>query len=216
MNSEAKLFLAQELHEDEWSRLDNTDKTPVLIDNGFCPESGRRFYDLHYRRELHFTDREMLDRLTGRNVSNPSKTNRPHPTWEKMQVLARNKNDMLSIKGSTKLIRKCKCKCLKRKSPSQCSCPKCTRATEAVRVWHKYRKVWRKQLETKRKDAFVTQEILLGRDKDAIEEEIRGNPSRFKCKECGNGECWNVDSKYANSSTALSMCMNNILCKKVR
>ena len=55
-SSEHKAAISELLHSNEFSRIDNTDKTHLIVDVGQCPRTGARLYDLHPRRELIFDD----------------------------------------------------------------------------------------------------------------------------------------------------------------
>ena len=98
------------MHSDECSRVDNNDKVPAIIDLGICPDIGARIYDLHPRRELLFDDNEILGELTGRNRVD----NVPHPTWAQIVGSTKSGSRPDGVKGSTKLIRRCKYPCMKK------------------------------------------------------------------------------------------------------
>ena len=83
--------ISEFLHSTECSRVDNTDKVPAIVDLGTCAETGARIYDLHERRELFYSDREVLDELTGRSRFEKSSARDPHPTW--VSVVESTKTD---------------------------------------------------------------------------------------------------------------------------
>ena len=114
MYLEHKAAISELLHTDDLSRIDNNDKTPVIVDIGKCPVTGARMYDLHERRELEFDDQGILDKLTGRNPTNKDAPDTPHSTWIEVQKATTTTNRPNGIKGSKKLIRQCKCPCMKK------------------------------------------------------------------------------------------------------
>ena len=113
------------MHSMACSIIDNNDKNPAIVDLGIDPDTGARIYDLHPRRELFFDDNEILDELTGRNRSDKNKPNDPHPTWVEVKRTTASASRPDGIKGSTKLIRQCKCPCMKKMKASVCSCSIC-------------------------------------------------------------------------------------------
>ena len=67
--------IAEYLHSYEVSRIDNSDKVPIVVDNGICPDTVARLYDIHERWKILHGDLEILGDITGRNwigLSNPS------------------------------------------------------------------------------------------------------------------------------------------------
>ena len=124
-SSEHKAAISDLLHSNEFSRIDNSDKTHLIVDVGQCPLTKARIYDLHPRRQLIFDDQEILDELTGRNRSDKNKPNQPHPVWTEVKRATTTRAGPKGIVGSRKLIRACKCRCMKKMTPSVCSCDIC-------------------------------------------------------------------------------------------
>ena len=109
-SSEHTASISEYMHSNECSRIDNNNKVPVIVDLGTCPDTGARIYDLHPCRELLFDDNEILAELTGQNRHN----NTPHPTWAHIVETTKSDSRPNGVKGSTKLIRRCKCPCMKK------------------------------------------------------------------------------------------------------
>ena len=172
------------MHSNECSRIDNNNKVPVIVDLGTCPDTGARIYDLHPCRELLFDDNEILAELTGRNRSN----NTPHPSWAHIVETTTSASRPNGVKGSTKLIRRCKCPCMKKMKASFCSCTICERARDALRRYRKLQVGWHHQSVEKRKQEFVTAK----QEQDVSEEEIKklmdDNLDQFEWQSC-NGKC---------------------------
>ena len=202
------------MHSNECSRIDNNDKVPAIVDLGLCPQTGARIYDLHERRELLFDDNEILDELTGRNWYDKTQPNRPHPTWAEVVRSTTTEARPNGIKGSTKLIRQCKCPCMKRMKASVCSCSICERARESLRRYHKYRVGWRQQAMLSRKKAVIEQKSAEGMPEKNIKEYLDNHPELLQCQQCKGGCC--EGSVYQSFSVSLSTCMNALLCEKVR
>ena len=153
--SEHRSALAELLHTEEFSRIDNNDKVPVIVDLGTCPETGARLYDLHPRRELFYDNNEILDELTGRNRFDETKPNEPHPTWKEIVRATTTESRKNGIKGSTKLIQQCKCPCMKKMKASFFSCEICEEMKEAITRFEKLRGGWRQQANLKRKQVLT-------------------------------------------------------------
>lgn len=103
---------------------------------------------------------------------------------------------------------------MKKMRPSQWSCPKCTVAHDAVRVWRKGRQEWRRLAENQCKNTYITQKRAEGVEDATIADDLNSNPRIFQCQSC-NGACLQ-GSDYANCSSTLSNCINTLLCEKVR
>ena len=202
------------MHSKECSRVDNTDKVPAIVDLGTCPETGARIYDLHQRRELFYSDREVLEELTGRSRFEKSTPRDPHPTWTSVAESTKTDNRPNGIKGSTKLIRQCKCPCMKKIQANFCSCSICERARDALRRYDKLRAGWRSQAENKRKLEIVEARRAEGMSDDAIATLLRENPHLINCNRC-NRMCHD-ETKYRAFSSDLSPCLEALLCDKVR
>jgi len=100
---EHQSIIAEALHGDDFSRVDNTDKDPIVINMGVDSSTGARLYDLHHRREmLYSTDAEILHELTGHNPTNPNNPNPPHPAWAAVVEATKTEKRPGGIKGSTK------------------------------------------------------------------------------------------------------------------
>ncbi len=186
---------------------------PAIVDLGVCPKTGARIYDLHEKRELLYDDNEILDELTGRNRFDKHRRNRPHPTWSEVDRTTATDKRPGGIKGSTKLIRQCKCPCMKKMKASVCSCLICERAREALRRHHKYRTGWRLKAHTLRKKELVELKLKEGMSESEIKKFIDDNPGFLQCQQC-DGKC-SDGSVYQTFSSSLSTCMNALLCDKV-
>ena len=75
---------------------------PAIVDLGTCPETGARIYDLHERRELLYSDGEILCDLTGHNRLDKSNPRPPHPTWTSIIESTKSESRPDGIKGSRK------------------------------------------------------------------------------------------------------------------
>lgn len=201
------------MHSKECSRIDNNDKVPAIIDLGICQDTGARIYDLHERRELLCDDNEILDELTGRNRFDKSKPNEAHPTWTEVLKSTTSSARPNGIKGSTKLIRSCKCSCMKKIKASFCSCSICERAKDALRRYNKYQVSWRLQAVEKRRREIINKKRAENMEDDAIKAYLDNNPSILMCQKC-NGKC-HPGSTYQTFSASLSTCMSALLCDKV-
>ena len=93
------------LHSNEFSRIDNTDKIPVIIDLGICPNMGAKIYDLHEHRRLGYDDKQFLDESTGQNRFNEKEPRRPHTTGESILQSKPSASRPEGVKVSTQLIR---------------------------------------------------------------------------------------------------------------
>ena len=208
-----KAAISEYMHSSECSRIDNTDKIPAIIDLGVDPETGARIYDLHPRCELLYNENEVLDLLTGRNRLDKSKPNKPHQTWA--SIVERTKTDSRKdgIKGSTKLIRQCKCPCMKKMKPSFCSCPVCERLKDALRRYNKYQVGWKKQADLKRRADLMKCKRMAGMADGDIHKWLEENEVLTFCDKC-NGMC-HEGKLYRKFSTSTSTCVNGLLCPKV-
>ena len=213
VTSEHRAAISEYLHSKECSRIDNTDKVPAIIDLGTCPDTGARIYDLHERREILFDDNEILDNLTGRNPFDKTKQSAPHPTWAEVKESTKSPARPNGIKGSTKLIRSCKCSCMKKIKASFCSCSICERARDVLRRYNKYRVAWHLQAAEKRKLEIIKAKRAEDIDDDAIKKYLDENSHLLQCQTC-NGQC-HEGTSYRTFSTSLSACMNALLCDKV-
>jgi len=202
------------MHTDECSRIDNNDKIPAIVDLGSCPATGARIYDLHPRRELLYEDRELLAELTGRKRLHHSGATAPHQVWCQVISATTTNKRPDGIKGSTKLVRKCKCSCMKKMKPSFCSCPICERTKDALRRYRKYQCSWRREAIMQRKKEYTEQQRADGLSDDAIDDYIKAHPEQFECQEC-HDKCHGVDSTYQTFSESTTTCMNALLCNKV-
>jgi len=201
------------MHSKECSRVDNTDKVPAIVDLGPCPETGARIYDLHERRELLFDDNEILDERTGRNRFDPNKPREPHPTWEAVVQATTNDARPNGIKGSTKLIRQCKCPCMKKMKATVCSCSICERFKEAVRVFNKHQVGWRLQAITKRKRELIKTLQSRGMTDSEIKQYLDENEELVQCQKC-NGQC-HPKKVWQTFAASASTCMKALLCDEV-
>ena len=92
------------LHSKVYSRVDNNDKVPAIIDLEKDPVTGARLYNSHDCRELYFDDNEILDKLTGRNRFDKNNPNPSHSCWEEVLKATKSTSRPNGVKGSTKLI----------------------------------------------------------------------------------------------------------------
>ena len=211
--SDHRAAISELLHTNEFSRVDNNDKIPTIIDLGLCQDTGARIYDLHERRELMFDDNELLDELTGRNRLDKSRPNPPHPTWTQIKQDTTTDSRPRGIKGSTKLIRSCKCPCMKKMKASICSCSICERARDALRRFNKYQVGWHLQAANKRKLEIIRTKEAEGMAAADIHKYLEENPDQLLCQKC-NGKC-HPGSSYRSFSTSMSTCIDALLCEKV-
>ena len=205
--------ISELMHSNECSRVDNTDKVPAIVDLGTCPETGARIYDLHERRELLYSDNEMFDELTGRNRFDKSNPRPPHPTWAAVVESTKSDSRPDGIKDSSKLIRQCKCPCMKKMRPSMCSCPICVQTKDALRRFHKFRVGWHLQATNVRKLAIAESKKREGMSDNDIAIFLKENPQLLECNACNGGCCANT--VYRKFSENLSTCMEALLCDQV-
>ena len=206
-------MLAEWLHSKDCCRIDNTDKNQAIVDLGICPQTGARMYDLHDRRELYYDDDEIIDVLTGRNRADKDKPNQPKPIWDDIKRATTTPSRPNGIKGSTKLIRQCKCACMKKMKASICSCSICERFKDALRRYHKYQVGWRHQAVEKRKQALIRSMEAGGMPGNEIIQHLNQNPDLVQCSLC-SGEC-HPGSKYQTFSVSPSTCTSALLCVRV-
>ena len=211
--SDHRAAISELLHTNEFSRVDNNDKIPTIIDLGLCQDTGARIYDLHERRELMFDDNELLDKLTGWDRLDKSRPNPPHPTWSQIKQDTTTDSRPRGIKGSTKLIRSCKCPCMKKMKASICSCSICERARDALRRFNKYQVGWHLQAANKRKLEIIRAKEAEGMAAADIHKYLEENPDQLLCQKC-NGKC-HPGSSYRSFSTSMSTCIDALLCEKV-
>ena len=201
------------MHSSECSRVDNNNKIPSIVDLGVCPTTGARMYDLHDRRELFYDDNEIIDALTGRNRVDKNKSNAPHPVWEEITRATKSAARPNGIKGSTKLIRQCKCSCMKKMRASVCSCIICERFKDSLRRFNKYQVGWRHQADLKRKQDLIQSLLVQEMSQSDIKKYLDGHPNEILCQLCNN-DC-HPGSKYHTFSVSPSACANALLCDKV-
>ena len=211
--SEHRAAISEWMHSGECSRVDNTSKIPSIVDLGVCPETGARMYDLHDRRELLYDDNEIIDILTGRDRVDKSKSTPPHAVWEEIIRSTTTPSRPGGIKGSTKLVRECKCSCMKKMRASVCSCTICERFKDALRCYNKYKVGWRHQAVSKRKKVMIkTMEANKLPEAD-IKKYLDEHSTEFECQMC-HSDC-HSGSKYHTFSLSTSSCASALLCDKV-
>ena len=201
------------MHSKDCSRIDNNSKIPSIVDLGICPTTGARIYDLHDRRELLYDDNEIIDILTGRNRVDKTKSNPPHQVWEDITKATASASRPKGIKGSTKLIRQCKCSCMKKMTASVCSCTICERFKDALRRYNKYQVGWRHQAVLKRTQDLIREMEERNVPDSDIKKYLDENPSKVQCQLC-NTDC-HPGKKYQTFSVSPSSCANALLCDKV-
>lgn len=201
------------MHSSECCRIDNTNKIPSIVDLGICPNTGARMYDLHDRRELMYDDNEIIDVLTGRNRVDKNKSSPPHAVWEEITRATKSDVRRNGIKGSTKLIRQCKCSCMKKMRASVCSCIICERLKDGLRRFNKYQVGWRHQAVQKRKQALIQSMLDQDMSESDIKKYLDENPNEIQCQLCNN-DC-HRGSKYQSFSISPSACADALLCDKV-
>ena len=201
------------MHSTHCSRIDNNDKIPAIVDLGIDPETGAKLYDLHERRELYYDDNEILDELTDRNCSDEKNPNAPHPTWCEVINATTSDSRPNGIKGSTKLIRECKCACMKKMKASVCSCTICERYKDAIRRFSKYQVSWRHQAIEKLKRKIV--DTMKERNIPSIEikKYLDDHEEELQCQECNKK--YHPNSTYQTFAISPSTCITALLCDKV-
>ncbi len=154
------------------------------------------------RRELFYTDRECLDELTGRNRFDKDDPRPAHPTWETVVESTKNVKRPNGIKGSTKLIRQCKCPRMKK-----------MKALHSAVVPSVNELKTRYDDTTVRRKAIIESKIAEGKTETNIAIYLRANPQLLNCDKC-NGSCLE-DSVYREFSKDPSTCLDALLCGKV-
>ena len=149
--TEHKAIISELPHSDEFSRIDNTNKAPIIVDLDIDPQTGARLYDLYPHIELHCDNQEFLDELTGRNRFDEENPNNPHPAWTEIINITTSGKHPKGIKGLTKLINKCKCCCMKKMKASICSCTIYEVMTDSLSRYHRYQPIWHHRANEKRK-----------------------------------------------------------------
>ena len=171
---------------------------------------------MHQRRELLYDDNEILDKLTGHNRFDKHSPNDPHPTWTEVKKATICEARPKGIKGSTKLIRQCKCPCMKKMKASVCSCDICEEFKDALHRFNRYQKVWHNQAKEKRKCELIRNR----QEENASEEEIHqflqsleNNDDQLMCNKC-SGNC-HPGKAYKTFSESPSTCRAALLCKQI-
>ena len=215
-SSEHKAAISELLHSNEFSRIDNTDKTHLIVDVGQCPTTGARIYDLYPRRELIFDDQEILDELKGRNRANKNNPNPPHPVWTEVKRATTTEAKPDGVVGSTKLIRACKCRCMKKMKPSVCSCDICEELADGLRRFNKLQKLWHYQAKDKRRCELIRTkeaENVSAEEMSQFLQSLKENDDQLLCDKC-NGHC-HPGKPYRTFSESPSTCRSALLCQKV-
>ena len=140
---------------DKFIRIKNTYKILIIVDLGKCPTRGARLYNLHKRQELLFDDIEIIENITGRNGLNQNEPKPPHSTWREVTRTMTTKARPNRIKCSSKLIKQCKCCCMKKIKPTVCSCDIYEELKDALRFHKKYHKVWQHLANKNRKGEII-------------------------------------------------------------
>lgn len=166
-------------------------------------EDGKKMYDLHEARRMRYTTGEVFNKLTGYNPRKPNEPKIPHPIWREIQEATRTVKRPNGIKGSTKLLKQCMCRCLRPQTVHFCSCDICVAAEESVRHYNKARHEWRKQCVSSRIRAAP----------DAASQ-IAIQTDRFQCNQC-SGICHETDGVYRTFSTTAKTCLEAIFCPAV-
>ena len=114
---------------------------------------------------------------------------------------------------STKLIRACKCACMKKMRASVCSCSICERFKDALCWYHRYQVGWRCQAVEKWLKELIVSIQLQGKSDNEILQHLNQNPALVQCSLC-DGEC-HPGSKYQTFSVSPSTCTSALLCDRV-
>ena len=100
------MIIAEALHTDKFSIIDDADKIQVIVNNGICPETGDRMYDMHERQDLYSSDAELPDEFNGRNRINPNNPSPLHPSWPAVLKVTTTAKIPNIIQGSTRFLRR--------------------------------------------------------------------------------------------------------------
>ena len=204
---EHRASIAELLHTDEFSTVDNCNKREYLIPLGVT-STGQRIYDIHEARRLNFTKEEILDKLTGRNRMDPKNPNEPHPVFKEIRRGTSTKKRPDGIKGSMKLLGQCMCPCLRPIGVYFCSCPICTTFVDNLLRFHRNRGEWHRIANTRRKKEIIDKRGPLKEG----ESPVVLTEADYGCKAC-NGRC-HSGGVYRTLSSSASSCLASILCEK--
>ena len=171
--------LSELFHSDDFTIIDNSNKVEYLIPLDRTAD-GKLAYDLHFSRVLKYTKDDMRLQVFGEHPNEPL-LNKPHPVFKKIQEETKTEKRPNGIKGSSKLLGKCLCRCMKNKKIHFCVCPLCVSFEENLRLYHHSRKQWHKEYLAERKRAALAN----GESAEAVD---AGDQNRFAC-DCSNGAC---------------------------
>ena len=113
-----------------------------------------------------------------------------------------------------KLIRQCKCSCMKKIKTSVCSCSICEHFKDAIRRFHKFQIAWHLQAVAKRKQDVIKAKRQQNIPDDEIKQYLDEHAELFECQKC-NGKC-HPGSKYRTFCGSPKDCVEALLCPKVR
>lgn len=212
VNTEAKKIIADVLHTDLFSRVDNSDKREFVVHGGVT-DSGQAIYDIHPARHLTMSHTEIFDTLTGRNRADPANPKEPNPSWKAVQRATATPNRPNGIKGSVKLLRQCQCPCLQNMHVNVCSCPFCTRFEENLRLYHKARKEWHRQADAKRRGDIIEEQRSQGKGDADIKQYLVDHECDIYCS-CSNFAC--RAQEYRSFSSSVTNCLDYLLCDEER
>ena len=105
LSTEHWAIIAEALHTEKFSIIDNANKILVIVNNGIFTETGARMYDLHDLRELYSSDAELLYAFTGRNRIHPNNTIPPNSAWTAVLEATKTAKRSNGIQRSTKFLR---------------------------------------------------------------------------------------------------------------
>ena len=136
------------LHSNEFSRIDDFDKIPIIVDIGQCPVTKAQIYDLNPQRQLFYDDQGIFSKLTGRNPSDKFNPNAPHPVWTEIQKKTATETKPKGIVGSEKIDQIMQMSLQEKMTPSLCSCGICEELQDGLQCFNGLRKLWHYVLGT--------------------------------------------------------------------
>ena len=216
ISPEHKAIIKELLHHNDFSQIDNTNKTPIIVDLGLCLTTGRRIYNIHKCRELLLGDQEILNELKGTNWANKNDPNPLHAVWTEVIRSTMTKAKPKGIVGSVKLIRLCKFCCMKKIKVSVCSCATYEELIDVLRRFSKLQKLWHYQAKDKRKCDLVRNKKAEHFPDEEMKQFLKlvgGNDNQLVCDKC-NRHC-HTGKPYRTFSELPVTCRSALLCQKV-
>jgi hypothetical protein len=122
-------IIAKAWHDEELSTEDNFHKVSYAIYSGVS--GGDEQYDIHWRRAQEGNDKDSLRRFKASHFA--------HELREATKTVKRPEG----VACSLKLLRQYKCKCIQKRSASECDCKICTLADTMLARWNQARHSWR-------------------------------------------------------------------------